>query len=233
MSKDTFYFKHDLNAAEDPELILAMMKGGMAAYGIWWRVVEMIYAQGGRIPANFDMLAFKLRVSVDDIKNVVRAPLFTIRSGWIISERATREINARESARNEGKNHIERRLRKDGTPWVRGKGSDRDPSRVPSRGANSTLIPGEERRGDREDITTANGAPSAVDFSEVRLPKGMGAYGGAYVRNVPADECQFIIRTMRPGASVKAALEWRIKLKREESEGRANDGFKKPDGEKP
>lgn len=61
----------------------------------------------------------------------------------------------------------------------------------------------------------------------------MGAYGGAYVRNVPADECQFIINRMRPGASVKAALEWRIKLKREESEGRANDGLKKLDGEKP
>ena len=59
--------------------------------------------------------------------------------------------------------------------------------------------------------------PSAVDFSNYRLPKNFGRYGGAYVVNIPPDECDFLIAQMRPGPKVRAALEWRIQIKKEES----------------
>lgn len=51
------------------------------------------------------------------------------------------------------------------------------------------------------------------DYSDYRLPKNFGRYGGAYVVNVPADECVFLIEKMNPGPKVRAALQWRIDLK--------------------
>lgn len=75
--------------------------------------------------------------------------------------------------------------------------------------------------------TTGDDSPSAVgfnlktpvsgDYGDYRLPKNFGRYGGVHVSNVPHDECQFLIDTMRPGPKVKAALEWRMAQKESEA----------------
>lgn len=89
---------------------------------------------------------------------------------------------------------------------------------------------GREGKG-MEGITTGPGGPDgsslqvptgktfkdAAGFDQYRLPAGFGKYGHAYVRNIPPDECRFIITTMKPGPKVKAALEWRINLKADEA----------------
>ena len=54
------------------------------------------------------------------------------------------------------------------------------------------------------------------DFSNYRLPAKFGSYGGVYVANVPHDQCQFLIDTMKPGPKVVAALRWRMKMKNDE-----------------
>lgn len=201
--KETFYFKHDLNAAEDLELVRVIMKGGMAAYGIYWRVVEMLYAQNGSIPADFDLLAFKLRVSTEDIANVIRPPLFVIEGGRVSSDRVIRELEEREAAKHGGKDAIARRKRPDGSPWVKDRGllgTYQDPS----------TRRGEERR---EDITTAG----AVDFSKARIP--YGPRRGMLVLNLPVDEAAFFLKDPRISKSFAAALKWRIALKEDERRG--------------
>ncbi len=64
---------------------------------------------------------------------------------------------------------------------------------------------------------TATAQERAGDYGDYRLPKNFGTYAGAYVANVPADECQFLLDKMKPGPMVEAALRWRIAQKKMES----------------
>ncbi len=66
---------------------------------------------------------------------------------------------------------------------------------------------------------TATANERAGDYGDYRLPKNFGQYGGAYVANVPADECQFLLDRMKPGPMVAAALRWRIETKKSEGHG--------------
>lgn len=97
----------------------------------------------------------------------------------------------------------------------------------------SSSAPSVPIRTNKQQITT--GSPSAVEslvrktaakaghipirFDTYRLPKGFGKYGSIHVVNIPADECQFLLDKMKPGPQVRAALEWRINLKKSESNG--------------
>jgi hypothetical protein len=54
-------------------------------------------------------------------------------------------------------------------------------------------------------------------FDSYRFPVGFNSkYAGVYVVNVPVDECEAILRTPRLGQEIKAAIEWRIALKKNE-----------------
>ena len=43
MKKDTFYFPHDYNAASDEKIEELLFKLGNEGYGIYWRIIEMLY----------------------------------------------------------------------------------------------------------------------------------------------------------------------------------------------
>lgn len=231
MSNDTsFFFPHDFNASRDPKMVKLFREMGYEGTGLYWAIVEKIYEQGGKLTDDTDSLAFDLRIEQDKVKAVLSSfGLFKIKDGFVTSDavdRRLKKINElREIARQKGiASGIARREKS----W-----QENEPQ------LNSGSTPVEQRlnrgRTDRErerEITDNNrNAPSAVDFAQVRLPKGFGAYGGAYVRNIPADECRFIIDRMRPGAKLRAALEWRIAEKQAESEGRScGGGLQKPQG---
>ncbi|MDE2099529.1 MAG: hypothetical protein KGL39_19915 [Patescibacteria group bacterium] len=70
------------------------------------------------------------------------------------------------------------------------------------------------------DKTIAPASPPAIDYSNWRLPKAknLGNYSGCYLVNVPVDECEKLLM-MRPSQEMRAALEWRIKLKAAEKQG--------------
>ncbi len=56
------------------------------------------------------------------------------------------------------------------------------------------------------------------DYHAYRLPQGFNAkYAGAYLLNIPADECAVLLNTPRLGAEIKAALTWRIEQKKLET----------------
>jgi len=97
---------------------------------------------------------------------------------------------------------------KDADATSRGRVGDEEGNNPPRKGREGK---GREGKG----LTTAKSSPSAVDFSEYRL--NIGKYKGAYVRNIPADEAAFLIRTVkRIGKTERAALEWRVSQKIQE-----------------
>lgn len=93
--------------------------------------------------------------------------------------------------------------------------SSTDNNRPERRGPND--LKAEIRKTAAKLSTSA--AERSGDYGDYRLPKTFGKYGGAYVANVPADECAFLLDKMKPGPMIAAALRWRIALKAEESNG--------------
>jgi hypothetical protein len=95
--------------------------------------------------------------------------------------------------------------------------SSSSPSSSPSPSCRTTAAPSAVgSQGGLKKFSDARGE----DFTNFRLPKNFGRnghYGSAYVRNVPADEAAFLLKTMkRLGDDVRRALEWRVALKENE-----------------
>lgn len=59
----------------------------------------------------------------------------------------------------------------------------------------------------------------AGDYGDYRLPLnfGGGKYSRAYVVNLEAETCEWLIKTFKPGPKVRAALQWRIDQKKSEA----------------
>ena len=55
------FFKHQVNALDDEKLFKLFRKEGMAGYGVWWRLLEML---GGvkehRLQRDYEDIAFKM-----------------------------------------------------------------------------------------------------------------------------------------------------------------------------
>ena len=72
MAEDTYFFKHDYNARNDPKLQKLLMKQGQAGKGVYWDLIEMLYEQGGYLGLNeCDTYAFELRTESERIKDIV------------------------------------------------------------------------------------------------------------------------------------------------------------------
>lgn len=71
--KESFYFKHDYNARQDPKILKMLSKQGLEGYGIYWALVEIISSQTGKlfIPKDYEAIAYELRTECDRIKSVV------------------------------------------------------------------------------------------------------------------------------------------------------------------
>jgi len=51
VGKDSYYLKHDTNAAHDPKVESMLLRWGMAGYGRYWRLIEILREQSdSRIP---------------------------------------------------------------------------------------------------------------------------------------------------------------------------------------
>ena len=45
MAKDTYYFSHDVNASNDPKIIVMKELCGVISYAWWWILIEQLAAQ--------------------------------------------------------------------------------------------------------------------------------------------------------------------------------------------
>lgn len=75
--KDTFWFRHDYNARGDRKLLKIIHKHGIAGYGIYWFLVEMLYEEGGYLPlCDCDCYANAMRTQCDIVKDIINGDLF-------------------------------------------------------------------------------------------------------------------------------------------------------------
>jgi uncharacterized protein DUF4373 len=72
VAKDTFWFKHDLNARSDKEMIKVRMKMGMSGIGLYWCIIEMLYEEGGYLlRSEYERIAFELQSKESDVTKLI------------------------------------------------------------------------------------------------------------------------------------------------------------------
>ena len=70
--KDAYYFPHDSNARNDTRVVKLRKDHGIAGYGIYFSIVEMLReANDYHMPIDFETIAYDLRVDQKTIKSVV------------------------------------------------------------------------------------------------------------------------------------------------------------------
>lgn len=92
--KELPYITHDFGARNDPKLMDLQMDMGGQGLGIFWCLVEMLWENGGTIPANYKSIAFALRwCKPAEVEKVVTCyGLFEVSDGTISSHSATARI---------------------------------------------------------------------------------------------------------------------------------------------
>jgi len=93
--KELPYITHDFGARNDPKLMDLQMEMGGQGLGIFWCLVEMLWENGGAIPANYKSIAFALRwCKPSEVEKVVTSyGLFEVQGGYISSRSASSRIN--------------------------------------------------------------------------------------------------------------------------------------------
>lgn len=93
--KDLPYITHDFGARNDPKLMDLQMDMGGQGLGIFWCLVEMLWENGGTIPANYKSIAFALRwCKPAEVEKVVTGyGLFEVQGGYLYSRSASARIN--------------------------------------------------------------------------------------------------------------------------------------------
>lgn len=159
--KDLQYITHDLGARNDPKLLDLQMEMGGQGLAIFWCLVEMLWENDGRIPANYKSIAFALRwCKPAEVERVVTGfNLFQVEDGMISSRSASERIAHKrdqiEAKREGGRKGAERRW--NGSP-------NSSPNGIPTTDPMliNKLI---NKQINKE--TNNNMRPTAADFFEV------------------------------------------------------------------
>ena len=121
MAKDAFYFSHDSNARNDLKCMRLRRLCGMAGYGLYWCVIEMLRdASEFRLPlAMREDIVYELRADDSHFAALIDCGLLEHDDQWFWSESLCRRMSAftakREQARNAGRVSAQRRCSVDST----------------------------------------------------------------------------------------------------------------------
>jgi hypothetical protein len=110
--KDSYYLKHDTNAAHDPKTELMIHRYGMAGYGRYWRLAEILRDQeNGKLRKDdlcLDMLSLcwkcnreKVASFLNDLVDCYK--LISTDGEYIWSERINRDMACLEYQREQGR----------------------------------------------------------------------------------------------------------------------------------
>lgn len=109
--KDTFYFTHDYYSRHDKAMVSLQMKKGVAAIGVFWCIVEMLYEEGGYLSLDeYERITFELRCEYDLIKYVIEeSELFEIKDGYFYSNTILERLKVRQEKSKKATNSINKR----------------------------------------------------------------------------------------------------------------------------
>ena len=123
VSKDTYYLKHDTNAAHDPKMEAMIQRFGMAGYGRFWRLAEVLREQADgkmrRDKWGMSTLSQLWRCSTSRATDFLNAliddyELIATDKQYIWSERINRDMAILAKKREDGKKYAELRWQRDG-----------------------------------------------------------------------------------------------------------------------
>lgn len=129
----TDYLPHDIDAADDARLQELQMEMRGQGYAIWWRLLELLWKNEGRLPYKPALLAYNIRwCTADEVERVITGfDLFVVQDGQFWSEGLLARLEARNTA---GEERIER-ARRAGKASAKARGVTRDDPEPPE---NST-----------------------------------------------------------------------------------------------
>jgi len=75
MAKDAYYFSHDSNARTDPKILALISDYGMAGYGMWWVLVEILREQNGykikHGKCTWKAIAMQMQSTADEVQKFI------------------------------------------------------------------------------------------------------------------------------------------------------------------
>lgn len=106
MTKDSYYFKHDCNARNDQKLIDVRRKHGMAGYGVYFCIIEIMRETSDyALSRDYSLLEWDLHVDAELIRSVVEDfGLFELEDEQFYSVRLRDDMdvwNTKKAARRE------------------------------------------------------------------------------------------------------------------------------------
>ena len=115
MKKNTFTFRHDYGARNDPKIRKVLNKIGPDGGFIFWVIVEMLYEQGGYIPRDsYDEIAHDNYTDTDTVKRVVEEfGLFEFDKERIWSNKVLEQLSEREIKADKAKKSANSRWEKE------------------------------------------------------------------------------------------------------------------------
>ena len=165
--KELPYITHDFGARNDPKLMDLQMDMGGQGLGIFWCLVEMLWENGGTIPANYKSIAFALRwCKPAEVEKVVTGyGLFEVSDGTISSHSATAridEMRTKFGARSESSRKA------NAARWGKQSDSGRNPNAMRTESErNADGIPLTNILTNKQTNSTNNTPPTAADFFEI------------------------------------------------------------------
>jgi hypothetical protein len=111
MKKDTYYFQHDYNAANDVKCLFLRQQLGMEGYGIFWFLIESLANAGGSLPLSITpVLAMQMQVTEAKVKAVITSfNLFEIFDDSFVSVRLNEHLNFRKVLSDKGREGVRKR----------------------------------------------------------------------------------------------------------------------------
>ena len=91
------YFQHDFYARNDEKIEELIDKHGLAGYGAFWIIVEMMHEHRGKMPVKrLQSIADLYHVPIEMLEDIVdRFDLFHIEGAKIVSDRIKKNFEAR------------------------------------------------------------------------------------------------------------------------------------------
>jgi len=109
--KDTYYFTHDYYSRHDKAMVNLQMKKGVAAIGVYWCIVEMLYEENGYLNIDeYERITFELRCEYDLVKYVIEdSGLFKITENFFYSETILNRLKIRDEKSKKATNSVNKR----------------------------------------------------------------------------------------------------------------------------
>ena len=104
---NSYYFPHDYDTLQDEKIKRMIRRHGMAGYGLFWAIIELLYANANALRTDYEGIAYDFRVDTSVVKSVIcDFGLFVVTDGEFksqsvdrrLNERKEKSIKARESA---------------------------------------------------------------------------------------------------------------------------------------